>query len=394
MYKIIFLLVFVIFSVGNLRAQVNETAVDSTTYRYFIRGEWQNLIEAAKEAEKAGIDFKYLQQRMGYAYFMQGKYYSSIHHYENALDFDAADEITHLYLYLNYANLGNYNKAAFHAGKLPESTRTLYQIRNFKPLSAIDYEFNIKTPDNELRENAIFHRLGFSSQLGSHLSLYQSISTYGQITDYTKNIRQNEYFGLVTYTPHANISLQLGYHGIDTRIIADPDTLRYKGNLFLGKVTYNKGRWDVGISYSYLDLSYAISKQTGIQAGIGFSGTIPAYFKSSLYYLTESGTAFYGGDYTYNRLVFQQSAGFMPMKRIWLEGSVSLGDLNNFADYNGMYVYNTADPTNFKTGATVYVYPANKWIFFVNYALEKKTILLYDIQYQQNSFSGGIIWKI
>lgn len=394
MYKIIYILVFLTACTIQVQSQANQARVDSITYQYFIRGDWQKLIDAGNQAKDDRIDFKYLQQRLGYAYFMQGKYYASIRHYENALAYDAADEITHLYLYYNHLHVGNYSKAAFHAGKISEETSKFNQIKTFKPISAIDYEFNIKKPDNELREDALFHRIGIGSQLTPQLSLYQSISTYGQITDYTRNIRQNEYFGLITYTPHSNVSLQVGYHGIGSKIIADPDTLQYKGNLFLGKITYNKGRFDLGLSYSYLDLYYATSKQLGIQGGIGFSGTIPAYFKSSLYQLTESGMDLNNEAYIYNRLVFQQTAGFMLFKRVWLEGFVTLGDLNYFADFNGLYVYNTADPTTFKTGSTVYLYPSSKLVFFFNYAFEQKTILLYNLQYQQNSFSGGIIWKI
>lgn len=394
MYKITYIFVLLTVCTLQVYSQVNQSWVDSITYQYFIQGDWQKLIDAGNQANKDRIDFKYLQQRMGYAYFMQGKHYSSIKHYENALAYDAADEITHLYLYYNHLTVGNFSKAAFHAGKISDETRKFNQIKLLKPISAIDYEFNIKIPDNELRENALFHRIGFSSQLTSQLSLYQSISTYGQTTDYTRIIRQNEYFGLMTFTPHSNISLQVGYHGIGSKIISDPDTLNYTGNLYLGKITYNKGRFDLGLSYSYLDLKYATSNQLGIQGGIGFSGTIPAYFKSSLYQLTESGIDLNNETYTYNRLVFQQTAGFMPFKRIWLEGFVTLGDMNNFADFNGLYVYNTADPTTFKTGSTVYLYPSSHWVFFLNYAFEQKSILLYNLQYQQNSFSGGIIWKI
>lgn len=394
MYKIIYILVFWTVCTIQIQSQANQARVDSVTYQHFIRGEWQKLIEAGNQAKDDRIDFKYLQQRLGYAYFMQGKYYASIRHYENALAYDAADEITHLYLYFNHLNLGNYSKAAYHSGKISEETRKFNQIKTLKPISSIDYEFNMKKPDNELREDALYHRIGISSQLTSQLSLYQSISTYGQITDYTKVIRQNEYYGLITYTPHTNISLQLVYHSIGTKLIADPDTMYYQGNLFLGKITYNKGRFDLGVTYSYLDLNYATSGQLGIHGGIGFSGRVPAYFKSSLFQLTESGTDLNYNAYTYTRLVFQQTAGFMPFKRVWLEGFVTLGDLNNFADFNGMYVYNNADPTTFKTGSTVYLYPSSHFILFMNYALEQKNILLYNLQYQQNSFSGGIIWKI
>lgn len=395
MYKITFIVVFLSVWTIPVLSQRTQTEVDSISYQYFVRGEWDKLIATGEIAKDNHIDFKYLQQRLGYAFFMQGKYYASIRHYENALAYDTADEITQLYLYYNHINLGNYTKAAYHAGKLPAETRKSLNIKLFKPFSSVDYEFNLKKPINQpLREDAMFHKLGLGSQINSQLSIYQSISTFGQLTDYTKNIRQNEYYGLVTYTPVSSFALQLAFHDLNTKLIADPDTFQYKGQLWFGKITYNKGRFDIGLSNSFLNLNYATSNQLGLQGGIGFSGHYPSYLKSSLYLLTEAGTDLEGYAYNYNRFVFQQTAGMMFFKRLWMEGSITLGDLNNFADFNGMYVYNTADPTIFKSGGSLYFYPASNWIFYLNYAYEVKNILLYNLQYQQNSFTGGIIWKI
>jgi len=52
--------------------------VDSLTYNYYLNGNWNELITLGKQATNDSIDFKYLQQRMGYAYFVKGNYFAAI----------------------------------------------------------------------------------------------------------------------------------------------------------------------------------------------------------------------------------------------------------------------------------------------------------------------------
>ena len=56
-------------------------SVDSITYRQYINNEWDSLIAVGKIAFNNNIDFKYLRQRVGYAYFMKADYYASQKHF-------------------------------------------------------------------------------------------------------------------------------------------------------------------------------------------------------------------------------------------------------------------------------------------------------------------------
>ena len=80
-------------------------------------------------------------------------------------------------------------------------------------------------------------------------------------------------------------------------------------------------------------------------------------------------------------------------KKVWLEGNVTLGNLNNFADLNGLYIYNSLDPTTFRTGLSLYYYLNKQLTLYSNYTFSKKHITEYDVNYNQHSITGGIIWK-
>ncbi|HET7732348.1 MAG TPA: hypothetical protein VFK73_00820, partial [Paludibacter sp.] len=89
-----------------------------------------------------------------------------------------------------------------------------------------------------------------------------------------------------------------------------------------------------------------------------------------------------------------QTASALLFKKLGVEGNITWGNLNNFSDNNGLYIYNSLDPTTFRTGLTAYWYLLPKISLFGNYTYDTKLIEESNTNYNQHSFSGGIIWKI
>ena len=81
---------------------LNFPKVDKETYAYFLNGQWKELIETGKKAKQAGIDFYYLQIRMGIAHYNLKKYRQAIPYLEKALEQSPDDEFTKEYLYFAY----------------------------------------------------------------------------------------------------------------------------------------------------------------------------------------------------------------------------------------------------------------------------------------------------
>jgi hypothetical protein len=367
---------------------MTQTYIDSVSLYHFELGNWDELINTGKLAEKNDINFKWLQQRVGYAYFNKKQYYKSMQHYEQALAFDEKDEITRLYLYYNGINTGDISYARYHAGKLSEASRVYIEQRGFRPLDAIDLEFSYKIPEAAVINDATYKRFGLNSMLGYQVNLYQSFSSFSQSTDTTQT-KQSEYFALIGWNPTAKTNLSLGYHYVYTTVNQSPYTNYYPGNIIFGKISHKLNRIDLSVSGANFNNDWIDTKQLGVHLGIGFSGQNNIYLTSSYYRILETGS-----DYAYGRNLFKQTAGILLFQRLWTEASINFGNLNHFIDNNGLYIYNSLDPTSFRTGLSLFGYVSKPITVYVNYTFDKKLVVSSNQQYNQHSITGGIIWKI
>jgi hypothetical protein len=378
-------LIFFVLLTTSVYAQHYDARVDSISYNYFRLGKWDDLIQYAKIIKHEHYDFKLLRQRVGYAYFAKGDYYASIREYEKAQQFDKKDEITQLYLYYNGLNIGNEQFARYHAGKLTKKKRIELKIQDFRPIDAVDAEYSKKLTNSSLRTNPNFERLGLNTQLGYRLNLYQTFSNFHQIRDYTINVNQYEYFALLNWTIFSITNLSVGYHYVGTNVITETDNLDYPGGIWYGKLSQKIGRFDFSVDGSHFANDMIQTTQWGGQIGYALPTRWSPYFKSSVYLLSDS---------VENRLVFSQTAGCLIVKNIWIEGAVTFGNLNNFVDMNGLYFYNSLDPTTFRTGFSAFWYATSHLTFYGNYTFENKLITENSSIYNQNSITGGIIWKL
>jgi len=403
MYKIlIFIFFYAIIATLQARAQEFYTvpASDSITYQYYLKGDWENLIHAGKESIKHNIDFKWLRQRMGYAYFVKGDYYASQHQYEKALLFDKTDSISLTYLYYCGLYTNNESFARFQARKFPIAMQQRLGLKSLKILNAMDGEYNYKINSNTTRSNPGYYRLGISSQLSYRFNLYQAFSNYAQRID-SARIRQNEYFVLADWSVSSHISLDIAYHYLGTNI-ADTvtskynkrvkrtmnDTTFYPGHLFYTKLSCRQNRVDIAISGSILSYDSILTQQYGIQAGVVLPGRLNIYLRSSLYGLISPNN---------KKLIFAQSVGAYFFNSLWAEANITLGNLKNYSEMNGLYVYNSDDETTFRTGLSLFWYVTKKITLFGNYNYNKKQtpdINKSATNYNQHSISTGIIWKI
>ena len=364
------------------QAQEPETfsAVDSIVSNCYQSAKWDQLIKTGKHAIGKNIDYKKLRQKIGYAYFMKADYYSAATNYQKALSSDEYDIDTRAYLYYCGLNTGNESFARYYASKLPESVNKNLGIKRFKAISQIDFEYNLKINDEPTRSNPTYLRMGLATQLGYRLSLYQFISKYSQNIDKTA-IVQPEYYAQASFTVNPNLYVDLAYHFLNYRL----NSINYPGNMLFAGLTGKLNRFSAGINGSTLKLQTNNYNQLGIWAGVTLPGRSNIYLKSSGSSLTGSSD---------NQMIFSQTAGGRLYKTLWAEGSVTLGNLKNYNELNARYLYNSFDPTIFRTGATFFCYIGKRATIIYNYTYDRKQIELSNATYNQHSFSGGIIWKI
>ncbi len=381
MYRILIVgLLFVFTNTLSAQDNYNYSSSDSVSYQYFLNGNWDKLIESTEVILKQGIDFKTLRQRLGYAYFVKTDYVEASIQYKYAYEFDKTDRLTISYLYYSYLNSGNQILANYYAQKLPAETQAELHLKSFRLVDAMDFEYNYKTAYSDIRSAPNYLRMGLNSQLTYNLNYYQTISNYKQVFYSIYNTVQNEYFGLLNFTATEHLSLLAGYHYINTKV----DSTAYKSQLFLGKVVYRLNRFDFGLSYSTYKTDFGNTNQIGFRFGALLPGKHNIYLSSTIFHLSDTVSSGW---------VFNQTAGVLLTKKLWAEGSVTLGNLKNFVDLNGLYVYNSLDPTTFRIGLSLYYYLNKRLTLYSNYTFSKKNIVDYDLNYTQHSITGGIIWK-
>ncbi len=381
MHKLLIAALLFVPVVAKAQQPVTFLAVDSITYQYYMSGDWDKLLETGNQAIVQNIDYKRLRQRMGYACFVKADFYGAQMQYEKALAFDAYDADTRAYLYYCGLNTGNKKFARFHAEKLPKDLQRKLEEEAFKPVDAIDFEFNYKANNALSRSDPTYLRMGISTQLGYRITLYQSISNYQQTIEGSSLTKQPEYFALINWSVTSHTSLDVAYHYLNTTI----DGILYPGNLLFTALSSNINRFSFGFSGSVLNSNLGNTKQFGLKAGVTLPGKSNIYFNSSLISMIETRNS---------RVVFSQTAGARLYKMVWAEGNITLGNLKNYNAHNALYIYNSVDPSTFRTGFTLFWYLGASVTLFGNYTYDKKQMELTRFDYKQHSFSGGIIWKL
>lgn len=386
------------------KAAWTPAQVDSLTYGLYLAEDWGQLIQTGHEALKQGIDFKFLEQRIGFAYYQKRDFYASMRHYEQALVFDKHDQGTLTYLYYSGLETGNTAYARYYAGLLSTESKWNLKLKAFQPVNGLDAEYNYQTNTEAYRSNTNYQRLGIGTDLGYSWSLYQTVDRFQQsatsgdaYNEYRSLILQDAYYGLLSKQFNPHFGLDLGYHYLRTKFSTDiydlslrevtetVDTLAYHGQLYFAGLRYKWNRWHLGLTSSYLTLEYNHVLQTGLQVGFAFPGSHNLFLNNSLWLLHDDNDQW---------LVSKHSLGILLGKKYWLEGYKTFGSLKNFADLNGLYVYNSFDPTLSRQGLSLFWYATPHWTFFGNYSFEIKQNTYLLQQYNQQSFTGGLLWKL
>ena len=350
--------------------------VEQQSYDLYMLGSWSDLIALQSEAQKQNIDSKYLRQRTGYACFMMKDYLSAQIQYEKAYQFDKTDPITLEYLYYCGVYRGDYVYAQCWAGRMPEELQQKLDVMEIMPFDAIDLEYNYKAVDATTRSDASYYRIGLNLRFSHTVTMYNSYSGYAQKVDGDK-VSQPEYYGIMTVSILPRLRLRAGYHGL----FASVGDYKATSNMGIVAIYGEPGRWSLGASGFVMENT----SQYNFSAGYRFKGHNDIYVNSIFTGLSNAGTV---------RPVYTQNAGVKIYRSLWNESFVTFGTLNNYATLDGLYVYNSLDPTRFRAGTTFFWLPVPKLMFTLNYTYDKKEIADNGSKYNLHSVSLGLKWKI
>ena len=378
-HTVIILLFLPLFSFSQAKLTFNKA--DSLSYQYYLKGDWEKLIDLSKEASNLDLESKQMKQRAGYAYFMTGDFYSAQNQYEKAFKYDQSDDITKEMLYYSSLYAGSIN-TRFYAGNLSPASMTKLEIMEYNPVESFDAEFNLKTNKALNHSDQLYYRLGISSDIGYRVSLYQAYSYYNQTIS---NIltQQPEYLALLKYTLSPVWHFKTAYHHLFTKV----------GNAILPEnmgfiaVTSQLNRFNLEINVSVLNSSQRTTNQFGLNAGANLPGKQRIYLNSAVAGMYENGVF---------RTIFAETAGLKCAKNLWAEGNIALGNLKDYNSNNSLYIYNSVDPSVFKSGISLICFLGKKLTIMGNFTFDQleNSSVTTNKYYYQYSYSGGLKWKL
>jgi hypothetical protein len=370
-----------------VRAQSKSyMSADSTTDSLLNAGNWKDLAVKCNYYLANGADYASLRLKLGYAQFMLGNFSEAIRNYKIVLRNDSYNQTARYYMYFCYEYLNNQSLAGAQLAKLDtNSLKVLHKSPN--ALVSAGLESSFKIADDPYRGNAWYSQFDISNRLFSKLQVYEAVSYFGQyIYDfYDRKWRQNpdrqtEYYLKMSYPLTDNLTVTGGWHYLYTIFETD----HYHSNLFTGGLNYATPYFNLQADADAGHLTTDKVAQYNGRIFVNPLGNLNLYFISGVSYLHKNST---------DNFIFSETGGFKAFNGIWLETSGTFGNLDDYIEAGGLYIYNTFDATKLKLAETVYMELSKSLMLNLSYTYEKKRDGVQDINYNQNSIAAGIVWK-
>lgn len=382
---VLFLLYFS-FSVNAVNIP-NSTIAEQESLQLFYSKNWKQLTTYGESAIKQGYDYFYMRVRVGIAYYEQKKYIKAIKHFEKALKFNSSDALTQEYLYYSYIfagrsgearalksvfsdDLNNYIKPP--KNKIVESISTEggYTTTNLNnQFSTVDLDGadNIYGEANLMKSMTYFN-IGINHQISNKISLYH---TYSNIQiDFLRDIKFNQKDTTDNY--------KLTQHDYYIAAAAQWSGFNISPAFHLINVGFAK----MNAGYDYSSYKYVVSKQDtsfinyatslsvsksigiatyGISAGFSqLNGLTQLQMGGSVTYFPFANTNLYGttgfaylNENSTGRFIESQKIGAKVFSKLWAEGAITYGNLQNYCESNAFVVFNTGDKIMYKYGAAL-----------------------------------------
>jgi hypothetical protein len=167
--------------------------VDQTSYRLYTEQKWDSLIDYVREANKAGIDYYYLQARLGAALYEKKKYRSAAFSFQKALKYNSADSYAKNSLYYSLLNSGNTTASRYLSSK-SEYIKSSTDSLGYNKIGFVYAEAGVKLSNKvDVFGNMSYLNLGLRHSAGRRFSFYHAF-TYLEQVKHSVKIQQYSYY--------------------------------------------------------------------------------------------------------------------------------------------------------------------------------------------------------
>jgi hypothetical protein len=366
------IIVLVFFALTSKAVHIENSAIaEQESVQLYFNKSWSKLIEYGESAIKQGYDYYYMRVRVGVAYYEQKKYIKAIKHFEKALKFNSVNPVALEYLYYSYVFSGRANEARALKSCFSEDMEKYIKTPKNKILESvyaeggytvtnlnsqfstidIDDSYNIYGEATIMKDMTYFN-VSLNHQLTNKLTVFQGYSNIG--IDFSRDIKINNkdtidnyklaqhdyYMSAIMQLSHFTISpafhfinvsfgkLNAQYDSQNSKYIfskKDTSFVNYATSLSISK---SIGIFTYGLTGGFSQLNGMSQIQVGGSLTYFPFGTTNFYGTSTLVYLNENST---------NRLIESQKLGVKVFPKLWAEGAMTYGNLQNYAGDKILY---------------------------------------------------------
>jgi len=444
MFRIIFTIV--LFSIAlklNGQATENFRYADSLTYSLYIEKSWNKLISAGNNAIKNGHDYYYLRMRIAIAYYEKHNYVKSAEHFRIALELNTNDQIALEYLFYSYYLSGHsYQAQSLMPLFYPQNRdRIVNESKLRKNIITFESFFSDSGTDDIISDpDAYFSDREAGSQIVTKYFINNSVSASHIIGNHVSY-----------YHAFTNLLKENHLHYFDGSISADLLSQRVIQNQYYASLNFfTSTGWIISPSFHFITAGYplisistsgmnssaktynvrsngyfagtAISKNTGFivigaEAGYSHINFLSQVHGTASFMVYPSGNSdiYIGAKVSAGmeiesslsdlKIVSGFTGGFSIARKVWMELSGLMGEMNNYVSDNGLYIYNSPDILHSRFSGRIII-PVQKdgiTIFagggISTYSSElipedgQISFSTNKLSYNSNNFTGGISWK-
>lgn len=393
--KNLFFLVFILIGPAIFaQEKLNYPYVDKTTYDLYLKADWDSLIDLGDKSIDAGIDFYYLQVRMGVAYFEKLNYRKAIQYLQNAKKTNSDDAFVLELLYKSYIFSSRVEDARSLAYRFSSTLKDKLEIKEKPIFSAAyvetkfdqfdDYKATKSDTDNleqTIKNNNSYFSINFENELNPTSKIFWGYSKINidntvyklnesnEQINFTQEVTQNQlYFNYAKqFAVGSNFSFALNYiysNFNDYDLVSrgagygggynssSYDYISINAHEFASSISFYKdiSNFKLGVNTAFSSLNESFQIQPGLNLTYYPLGNTNVYLLSKFTQHLD-----FKDNETVNASVFKQGVGFR-LKTIYIEPYLSWGEIANFTKSNAFVVYNEDDFVKNQKGIKLYAY--------------------------------------
>lgn len=409
MYRLI-ILIFLFSSITSAaQSELNFKTVEDSSFALYLKQDWNQLEKFGMQAIRNKIDYFYLSERIGIAYYAQKKYQLAAPQFEKAKAFNSSNDLNQEYLFYSYAFNNRYDEALHLTKHFPNDLKK--KTGTIKPaaINLVQLDFTVKIPENSSIATPYYYfGFGLNHRITRGFSLFHSYAFSHQKypingLKYTEGIYEQHKYYLSANVPLAKgftinpaFSVMLDQY-IDTLFFPPPQPPQRPPRPEVRKRNYASFIGSLNVSkvfpYVKLDLTNAFSNlDTTYQLQHSLCITVYPLANQKLAF-NATGILYTSDFYKTIHPLIQASIRFNAPQFFAMSVVYTYANIYNFHLYNGYLVQNGYDLLRHNIIASPEFIIKHRFSIYAAYQLELKTTRETNTNYIAHGITFGIKLK-